>query len=103
MRFSLSIRSSFFALGRSSPGRLPLRMALWLVVVPTATAIVLMVLFLVAVRRIVYCLVGVVLMISAVESERYDDWFRLAFALPFFFGGVIDEIGRKVICRVQRH
>jgi hypothetical protein len=75
------------------------RFALWGVVVPIAFPIVLAGMFLVAARWVIYFLAGVLLMVWALGSKDYMNWFWLAFVIPFFVGGLLDGIAVLVVER----
>jgi glucan phosphoethanolaminetransferase (alkaline phosphatase superfamily) len=66
------------------------RIVLWGVVFPIAFLIVLAGMFLVAARWLIYFLAAVLLMVVALGSKEYMNYFWLAFLIPFFVGGLLD-------------
>ncbi len=83
-------------------GRLLLRLFLWCVLVPVSVTIIPIVLvgmFIVAARWVIYFIAGLVLMAFALGSKDYVNWFWLAFFIPFFVGGLIDGIAIRIVDR----
>lgn len=76
------------------------RVVLWGVLVPLAVPVVLVGMFVVAARWLIYFLAGIVLMAYALGSKQYMNYFWLAFALPFFVGGLIDGVALLIAERL---
>ena len=68
------------------------RILLWGGAVPLAIPVVVLVMFLIAARWVIYFLTAVFLMVLALGSKDYVNYFWLAFFIPFFVGGLLDGI-----------
>lgn len=83
--------------------RFSYRLVLWGIVVPVAIPIVLVFLFVVVARWVIYFLAALLFMGIALGSKQYANYFWLAFFIPFFVGGLLDGIAILMADRRSDH
>lgn len=77
------------------------RIILWFVLVPIAIPIVLLGMFLVSARWVIYFFAALLLMIMALGSKQYANHFWLAFFVPFFVGGLLEGVVMLIAERMR--